>query len=353
MNTALLSEIQAKKDQIRKLEREISRLENAEFISDSEKNEDNLYELIFRQMQDAYILVDSDYLYIDSNINAKKLFRELYDFEKGQRITENMYSLFSDGADDCWLGNSYYEKKVVKIKKDNRVMGYAMLLDDDTDLQTKVLEKTLHIQLVQDSIITGMASVVESRDNSTGGHIMRTKKVVQIFAEKLLDYTEEFGISIEFLRNVVKSAPMHDIGKIAVDDVVLRKPGRFTDEEYQKMKAHSGAGAEMLKKILSEVDNREFVTIAVNVAGSHHERWDGKGYPKGIKGEEIPLEARIMALADVFDALVSKRCYKEAYGYDRAFRIIEEGTGTQFDPSLVPLFIECRKKLEKLYDEMD
>lgn len=229
----------------------------------------------------------------------------------------------------------------------------TLLYNYNTQLHKEVNEKTKHIQLVQDSIITGMASVVESRDNSTGGHINRTSIVVKTFSKKLIEHSAELGIDEAFLNNVVKAAPTHDIGKIAVDDVVLRKPGKFTDEEYAKMKRHSAEGAKMLQKILSEVDDEYFKQIAINVAQYHHERYDGKGYPNGVSGENIPLEARIMALADVFDALVSKRCYKDAFTYDKAFSIIEEGLGTQFDPVLGRLFSECRPELEKLYNNME
>ena len=217
-------------------------------------------------------------------------------------------------------------------------------------LQTEVREKTRHIQLVQNSIVAGMAGVIESRDNSTGGHIKRTSDVVRVFAKELGEHAAEFGVDSEFLLRVIKAAPMHDIGKIAVDDVVLRKPGRFTPKEYEQMKKHPAEGAVMLAEILREVDDRAFVSIAVHVANYHHERWDGSGYPRHLSGEEIPLEARIMALADVFDALVSKRCYKEAYSYDEAFAVIEKDTGTHFDPRLAPLFLACRPELEALYD---
>lgn len=248
-------------------------------------------------------------------------------------------------------------KKVTPIKKSNKIIGYGLLFQDITLLHTynaqlhkEVTEKTEHIRIVQDSIITGIASAVESRDNSTGGHINRTSMVVKTFSKKLIEHSAELGIDEAFLNNVVKAAPMHDIGKIAVDDVVLRKPGKFTDEEYAEMKCHSAEGAKMLQKILSEVDDEYFKQIAINVALYHHERYDGKGYPNGVSGENIPLEARIMALADVFDALVSKRCYKDAFTYDKAFSIIEEGLGTQFDPVLGRLFSECRSELEELYN---
>ena len=143
---------------------------------------------------------------------------------------------------------------------------------------------------------------------------------------------------------------MHDLGKIAVPDAILQKPGKFTDEEYEKMKSHSAEGAKIVEEVLSEVDDLEFKKIAINVAHYHHEKWDGSGYPDHLHAEQIPLEARIMALADVFDALVSKRCYKESFSYDKAFQIIEESLGTHFDPILGKKFITCRNKLENLYD---
>lgn len=142
---------------------------------------------------------------------------------------------------------------------------------------------------------------------------------------------------------------MHDLGKIAVDDAVLRKPGRFTDEEYEKMKVHAKEGAKIVQSVLKNVDDEEFKTIAQNVAHYHHEKWNGAGYPEKLSGEQIPFEARIMALADVFDALVSKRCYKESMSYDKAFEIIKNDLGTHFDPKLGELFIDCRPELIDLY----
>ncbi len=208
------------------------------------------------------------------------------------------------------------------------------------------------LKKVQNSIITGMAGVVESRDNSTGGHINRTSMVVRTFSQKLIKCADIVHLDEHFLHNVERAAPMHDIGKIAVDDVILRKQGRYTDEEYAKMKMHPAEGAKMLKIVLNEVDDDDFVRIALNVANYHHERWDGMGYPEHRAGNDIPIEARIMALADVFDALVSKRCYKEAYSFDKAFSIIRESLGTQFDPVLGGLFLECQLELTQLYTDL-
>ena len=140
---------------------------------------------------------------------------------------------------------------------------------------------------------------------------------------------------------------MHDLGKIAVDDRVLRKQGRFTSEEYAEMKKHSAEGSRIVKQILEGVEEADFVEIAANVAHYHHEKWDGSGYPEGLKGNEIPLSARIMAVADVFDALVSKRVYKDAMPLDKAFSILIQDSGKHFDPEIVVIFLNLRKNVEK------
>lgn len=215
-------------------------------------------------------------------------------------------------------------------------------------LEKEVWAKTEKIRTIQQRTILGMAQMVESRDLSTGGHIKRTSEVVRIFADKLVN--ADMGYNRHFLNLVIRSAPMHDLGKIGVDDAVLRKQGKFTDEEYEKMKKHSEIGGKMVTEILSGVEESEFVKVAFNVANYHHEKVNGKGYPLGLVGEEIPIEARIMALADVFDALVSKRCYKDAFSYDKAFSIITEDAGTHFDEKLVPIFLSCRDELEAYYD---
>ena len=161
------------------------------------------------------------------------------------------------------------------------------------------------------------------------------------------------GISEEFIRNIIKAAPMHDLGKIAVDDVILRKPGRFEPWEFEKMKAHAKEGARIVHAILEGTEDEEFHEIAENVAHYHHERWDGSGYPEGLAGEEIPLEARIMAIADVYDALVSKRVYKASMPFDKADAIIMEGMGTQFDPQLERYYVAASPRLEAYYGEQE
>ena len=203
---------------------------------------------------------------------------------------------------------------------------------------------------MQNKLVFGMATMVEGRDNSTGGHIKRTSEVVRLIVEEMAK-DSSVHLDNRFVANIIKAAPMHDLGKITVDDIVLRKPGKFTPEEYAAMKTHSKEGARIVKNILNDYGDEDFEQIAINVAHYHHERWDGTGYPEGLKGDEIPLEARIMAIADVYDALVSKRVYKEEFSFDEANKIIIEGMGKQFDPGLESFYLKAKEKIEAFYKE--
>ncbi|MEE3473255.1 MAG: HD domain-containing phosphohydrolase, partial [Butyrivibrio hungatei] len=145
------------------------------------------------------------------------------------------------------------------------------------------------------------------------------------------------------------AAPMHDLGKLTIENSILNKPDKLTNEEYEIMKTHSSKSGEMVMILLDGVEEEHFVTVAYNVARYHHERWDGRGYPEGLVGSMIPIEARIMAVADVYDALCSKRSYKEGMPADKAARIMLDGMGTQFDPALKPIFMGCRGRLEAYY----
>lgn len=246
-----------------------------------------------------------------------------------------------------------------------RRRGYQLLITDDTqnqeyislinryndDLREEVMKKTAHIEEMHNKLILGMATMVESRDNSTGGHIRRTSEVIRILVDAIRAL-DTYDLSDKFCNDLIKAAPMHDLGKIAVDDAILRKPGRFTDEEYAVMKTHAAEGARIVHSILEGTDDEEFHIIAENVAHYHHERWDGSGYPVGLVGEEIPLEARIMAIADVYDALVSKRVYKDSMSFGQADEIIMEGMGKHFDKSLEACYVSARPKLEMYYSSL-
>ena len=197
------------------------------------------------------------------------------------------------------------------------------------------------IRNIQLSIISALASVVEERDENTGGHIQRTEDYVEKLIGRMIERPEYSGLTEDYLSYVILAAPMHDIGKIKIPDSILNKPGKLTDEEYGIMKKHSEYGGNIIRRTIGNVEDKEYCDIAYNIARYHHERYDGKGYPEGLKGEEIPLEARIMALADVYDALISERVYKKAFSREKARQIILEESGAQFDPLLTELFLEC------------
>jgi len=196
---------------------------------------------------------------------------------------------------------------------------------------------------MQEQMISGLANLIESRDLETGEHVSRTSAYVRtlaldartdgVYAEQLDDHTVEL---------LYRLAPMHDIGKIVVSDIVLKKPGKLTPEEYEEMKLHASEGGNVVRRVLSGITDEDYVSFASDIATYHHERWDGGGYPCGLAGETIPLSARIMAIADVFDALISERCYKRAMPPEEAFEIIRQEAGTHFDPRLVQVFLDHR-----------
>ena len=240
--------------------------------------------------------------------------------------------------------------------------GYQLLVSDDTknqefikliqnynaQLEAEVQAKTKGILDLQNRLVLGMATMIEGRDNSTGGHIKRTSDCMRLLIETMKEEGYP-GLSEGFCFDIVRAAPMHDLGKITVDDAILRKPGRFTPEEFAAMKTHAAEGAKIVKRILEGTDDVDFMKIAVNVAHYHHERVDGSGYPDGLKGDQIPFEARIMAIVDVYDALVSKRVYKESMTFEEADRIILEGMGKHFDKRLEPYYRKARGKFEAYY----
>ena len=228
---------------------------------------------------------------------------------------------------------------------------------DTVDFINETQRKNEAISTFQSGMISVMADLVESRDKSTGTHIKNTSAYVAIICDELIDEGLYADIVDEdYKNNVVASAPMHDIGKIKISDAILNKPGRFTDEEFEIMKTHSAEGAKIIstvkKTIESEALNEDYLGEAENMAHYHHEKWNGQGYPCGLRGKEIPLSARIMAVADVFDALVAERVYKPGMPFDKAMGIIKESAGEHFDPIIVRAFVNAEDKIRAVTNKI-
>lgn len=214
------------------------------------------------------------------------------------------------------------------------------------DFENPFIRKvTIH----HEEMIDGFATMVESRDNNTGGHIKRTRAYVNLILDKMKNDKHYHQIlDKDYLTNVSNAAPLHDIGKIATPDSILQKPGKLTDDEYAVMKEHAAEGGKIILHTFCDLDNIEFRRIAYEVARFHHEKYNGKGYPEGLKGEQIPLHARIMAIADVFDAVSQKRCYRDAMPLEQCFAIIEKGMGSDFDPQLAKIFLDAKDEVQQL-----
>jgi putative two-component system response regulator len=211
---------------------------------------------------------------------------------------------------------------------------------NNAELEERVRETVRDVTEAQLATIFAMSKLSESRDPETGEHLERMREYVRIVAERLRQlprYAEE--ISDEWIENLYAAAPLHDIGKVGIPDQILQKPARLTPDEFEVMKLHAEFGAKTLRAVNRRGKGSEFVRMGIDIAQSHHEKWDGSGYPEGLQGEAIPLAARIMALADVYDALTSKRCYKEAFSHEKSRSIIMEGAGKHFDPEVVEAFL--------------
>jgi len=222
-----------------------------------------------------------------------------------------------------------------------------MIREYSGNLIDLVSERTDDVSALQNAIIAWAAEVIEFRDSETGHHVERVQKYLEILLDammKMEKYSDE--VDTWDIDAFMKSTLLHDVGKIKIRDDVLLKPSRLTDDELMDMQLHSLYGKTLLEKLENKVPNQTFLEYAKILAHRHHERWDGTGYPDGLKGEKIPLQARMMAIADVYDALISERPYKKALSHDEAVRTVLEGRGTQFDPGLTDLFISLFEKIK-------
>jgi len=232
----------------------------------------------------------------------------------------------------------------------------SILADQNTWLEEEVSRRMRENEIVQDVALRALASLAEMRDTETGEHILRTQRYVEVLAKKLATYEKYRGeLTPEKIRLIVKASPLHDIGKVGIPDNILRKPGKLTADEWTIMQQHAEKGASAIWHAIknqSAQESLDFLRVAMDIAHFHHEKWDGSGYPKGLSGDDIPIAARVMALADVFDALTSKRIYKDKFSFEESSRLILEGSGVHFDPLLVKAFEETKDQFVSIALEL-
>ena len=263
-----------------------------------------------------------------------------------QSLKKKIESFTGAGSEQKELDNAVRNLRRLDISTGDEVEKLYKSICEMASSQAEQLRSVRRLsentEKMQSGLIITMADLVENRDSDTGAHIQKTAAYVKIIVEGLKKkgyYSEK--VTPKFISDVVRSAPLHDIGKISISDNILNKPGKLSDEEYEIMKTHTTEGRKIMEKAIDTVEGENYLKEARNMAAYHHERWDGKGYPEGIHGEVIPLSARIMAVADVFDALTSRRIYKPPFPLDKAVSMLQEGAGTQFDAKCVEVFIEA------------
>lgn len=303
-------------------------------------------------LDDGLAVVDETGSLIYANDAAKAIFPGLEAVRPDDAI--NNIQAICAAENNVFRGGNVYSVTSHHIMDKDEQCGVMYMIKNITDsynyterLHRDVEEKTKAIKSIQHSVIESFAGLVEARDGETGMHIKRTSAYVEIVAKALMN-TEKYKniLDEDTVSAMVEAAPLHDIGKISVPDAILTKPGRLTPEEFEIIKTHSANGAKIIGETMSGVENNEYLSVAQEMAHYHHEKWDGSGYPEGLKGQEIPLSARIMAIADVYDALRSKRTYKESFSKEKAIAIILEGSGQHFDPDIVEVFTENIVEIE-------
>jgi putative two-component system response regulator len=289
-----------------------------------------------REMDDSVpVILVTGYGDLDNAVRALR--RGAYDFLLKPINPEILLNTVKTGVE---------HSRLKRFEKD-----YTRILEEQVEARTKDLLKSYEvIQRVQDASIFALAKLVESRDDETGLHLRRLQKYCRVLCQQLArrDYYREV-MADHFIDNIVRCSVLHDIGKVAIPDSVLFNPGKFDGDEFEIMKRHPVYGGKALEEAAAEVgDEEDYLSVGRDVAFYHHEHWDGNGYPFGLKGEEIPLAARIVALADVYDAIRTERRYKEAYSHTNALELIRQGRGRHFDPEVVDAMLEVEAEFAEI-----
>ena len=287
---------------------------------------------------------------------------DLCRYLKAQPETKNIPVIFISGLGDIKnetegfkIGAVDYITKPVSVPiVKARVRAHLSLYNQNKRLEMLVKKRTAELLMTRDVAITGFASLAETKDPETGAHIFRTQEYVRCLAENAFlrsIYPDE--ITSDFIEELYKSAPLHDIGKIGIPERILLKPGKLNEEEFEVMKTHTTIGEKALKTAERALSDKSssFLKVAKEIALFHHEKWDGTGYPFGLSGLKIPIAGRIMAIADVYDALISKRIYKPAFSHEEALDIIANSENSHFDPQLVAIFMEINQDFLRIAHE--
>ncbi|MBE6760388.1 MAG: HD domain-containing protein [Ruminococcaceae bacterium] len=318
-------------------------------------------ENVLQSISESVVVLDSEGAVIYSNKVALDTFAELNGEHKDKFVSQLMQSQtkeFNYGDHDYeWKSNGIYNGKrfeglalcitdVSYLKSDNRAL--ASKIDEQTE---KIREQSRKLADAQQQIIFSMAELIDSRGQG-GEHFKRTAAIVTLLA-RTLQVRGYFSNTLtdSFIDRLSKATPLYDIGKIVVPDSILNKPGRFTKEEFEVMKTHATEGGRIVRSTLHRLEDKKFTDMAYDIATYHHEKYNGSGYPSGISGDTIPLSARIIAIADVFDELISERSYKTAVPISKAFKMIEAGKGTHFDPIITDVFVSLRSRIEELIND--
>jgi len=273
---------------------------------------------------------------------------------KHTQVWADIPVMFLTGHNDAVMEVKGFEMGAVDfVKKPFSAPVLLNRIKAHLDIDEIIRERTAKLRLLQNGIVSVLADIVDYRDKSTGGHIERTSIYIKI----LINYMKTHNIYADELADwdidkAISSARMHDLGKISITDIIVNKPGKLTDEEFETMKTHALEGERIIDEIIARTGEEDFLSNAKLFAGYHHERWDGQGYPRGLKGTDIPLHGRIMAIADVYDALVSERPYKKALSHEDAVAIITSNAGTHYDPLIVDAFCEISDKFRAVKDEI-
>lgn len=292
-------------------------------------------------------------------MEVKKLFKFIENNNTEDKLIRLQLDRFADKIDNqiqnklmtdlmvkyADLSKSFEEKNKLLLENRKKLQKYNLHLEE------LVNEKVKEITEAQMATIFALVKLAESRDDETGNHIERTAELCRLLASLLRKHTDyKELIDEKYIENIYKASPLHDIGKVGIPDAILLKKGRLSKDEFEIMKTHVDIGYKTLKEVHSQYKGNSFLQMGMDITKTHHEKWDGTGYPRGLEGQDIPLSGRIMALVDVYDALRSKRVYKEAYSHDKSLNIILDNKAKHFDPLLVEVFADSHLEFMKVHD---